>query len=123
MEIIERHRAKNREYLLDITDRWKSPNDFLKWCNVALKKIGNVNIAGRGGKKHIKPEWPEISTYWARHSWATIAADIDVPDAVISCALGHSTVNPTTGIYIDRNKKKVDEANRRVIDWVLYGKA
>lgn len=122
MEIIERHRAKNGNGLLDITDRWKSHRDFQKYCNIALKKIGKTERKGRGGKKEIIPEWPELSTYWARHSWATIAADIDVPDAVISCALGHSTVNPTTGIYIDRNKKKVDEANRRVIDWVLYGK-
>ena len=116
MEIIKKHLAKNGDGLLDITDRWSDHRGFQKYCNEALKKIGETKRVGRGGKKVIKPEWPELSTYWARHSWATIAADIDVPDAVISCALGHSTVNPTTGIYIDRNKKKVDEANRRVID-------
>ena len=27
-----------------------------------------------------------------------------------------------TDIYIDFDRKKVDEANRRVLDWVLYGK-
>lgn len=120
MEIINRY--KGTTGLLSIADRWKSHRDFQKFCNIELKKIGSMERVGRGGKKVIKSEWPELSTYWARHSWATIAADIDVPDAVISCALGHSTVNPTTGIYIDRNKKKVDEANRRVIDWVFYGK-
>ncbi len=122
MEIIDRHRSQNGNGLLDITDRWKNPNDFIKNMNIALKKIGKLEIVGRGGKKKIKAEWPDLSTYWTRHSWATIAADIDIPDAVISCALGHSTVNPTTGIYIDRNKKKVDRANRKVLDWVLYGK-
>lgn len=30
--------------------------------------------------------------------------------------------NSTTAIYIERDQRKVDEANRRVIDWVLYGK-
>lgn len=65
----------------------------------------------------------ELTTYWARHSWATIAAELDIPDAVISQALGHgSDTNPTTAIYIHRNDKKVDEANRKVLDWVLYGK-
>lgn len=122
MEIIDRHRSQNGDGLLDITDRWKNPNDFIKNMNIALKKIGKLEIVGRGGKKKIKAEWPDLSTYWTRHSWATIAADIDIPDAVISCALGHSTVNPTTGIYIDRNKKKVDRANRKVLDWVLYVK-
>jgi integrase len=61
----------------------------------------------------------DLSCYWARHSWATIAASIDIPDDTIALALGHSAANPTTSIYIERDKKKVDEANRRVIDYVL----
>ena len=65
---------------------------------------------------------PHVTTYWARHSWATIAAAIDVPDDTIAAALGHSSANATTSIYIERERRKVDEANRRVIDWVLYGK-
>lgn len=64
----------------------------------------------------------KITTYFARHSWATIAAELDIPDDVISQALGHAARNSTTAIYIERNIRKVDEANRRVIDWVLYGK-
>ena len=63
-----------------------------------------------------------ITSYWARHSWATIAASIDIPDDVISLALGHSARNATTAIYIERDRRKIDEANRRVIDWVWYGK-
>ena len=64
----------------------------------------------------------KITTYFARHSWATIAAELDIPDDVISQALGHAARNSTTAIYIERNIRKVDEANRKVIDWVLYGK-
>lgn len=63
---------------------------------------------------------PGLTTYWARHTWATIAAELDVPDAVISQALGHSGANRTTEIYIRRNHRKVDTANRRVLDYVLY---
>lgn len=62
-----------------------------------------------------------ITTYYARHSWATIAASLDVPDDVISQALGHAARNSTTAIYIERSQRKVDEANRRVIDFVLKG--
>lgn len=121
MEIIERHRAKDGKGLLDITDRWSSHRDFQKNCNIALKKIGKVKRVGHGGKKIIKPEWPEISTYWARHSWGTIAYSIDIPKDIISQALGHSSGSAVTEIYIERDQKKVDEANRKVIDWVLYG--
>lgn len=122
MEIIERHRAKNGNGLLDITDRWKSHRDFQKYCNIALKKIGKTERKGRGGKKKIIPEWPELSTYWARHSWATIAYSIGVSKDVISQALGHSSGSAITEIYIERDQLKVDEANRKVLDWVLYGK-
>lgn len=120
MEIIERYRGEN--FLLDILDRCKDHRDYRKRLNMALKKIGQVERTGRGGKKKIIPVCPGISSYWARHTWATIAADLDIPDATISLALGHAAENSTTDIYIRRNLKKVDEANRRVLDWVLYGK-
>lgn len=41
---------------------------------------------------------------------------------MISKGLGHSFGLSVTDIYIDFDNSKVDEANRRVIDYVLYGK-
>ena len=63
-----------------------------------------------------------VTSYWARHTWATLAASLDIPDDVISLALGHSARNATTDIYIERDRKKVDDANRRVIDYIYYNK-
>lgn len=60
-----------------------------------------------------------ITAYSARHSWATVAAALDIPDDTIALALGHTPSNATTDIYIRRDLKKVDEANRKVIDYVL----
>jgi integrase len=76
---------------------------------------------GRGGKKIFKPLFPELTTYWARHTWATIAASLDIPKETIAAALGHGG-NTVTDIYIDFDQRKVDDANRRVIDYVLYDK-
>lgn len=64
---------------------------------------------------------PGITTYWARRSWATIAASLDIPKETIAHALGHGG-HTVTDIYIDFDHGKVDEANRRVIDFVLYNK-
>lgn len=119
MEIIERYRGKN--YLLDILDRWKSHKDFMLKMNKALKMMGPYKRVGRGGKKVRQPLFPKISTYWARHSWATIAASLDISRDVIAHGLGHGN-NTVTDIYIDFDQSKVDDANRKVIDWVLYGK-
>ena len=65
---------------------------------------------------------PRISSYWARHTWATLAADLDIPIETISAALGHAHGCATTAIYIRFNNKKIDAANRKVLDWVLYDK-
>lgn len=120
MEIINRYAGKNK--LLLLSERWADHRNFRHQINKALQRVGKVERIGRGGKKVITPLFPELTTYWARHTWATIAAELDIPDAVISQALGHAGENTTTEIYIKRNQKKVDEANRKVLDWVLYGK-
>lgn len=123
MEIIEKYRGKSG--LLCIADRWSDHHNFLHQCNKALQSIGVTKRSGRGGKKSVIPEWPELSTYWARHSWATIARKIGVSVDDIALALGHSDgKHETTFIYIDESEvlEAVDRANRRVLDWVLYGK-
>lgn len=63
----------------------------------------------------------DITSYWSRHSWATIAASLDIPKDVIAAALGHGGYS-VTDIYIEFDMKKVDEANRKVIDFVWYNK-
>ena len=59
-----------------------------------------------------------LSTNWARHTWATIAAELEIPIETISHALGHQIGSPVTAIYVAYNQKKVDDANRRIIDYI-----
>lgn len=118
-EIIDRYPGK--DWLLPILDHWKDHHDFTLKMNHVLKKIGPVKRVGLGGKKIYDPLFPKISTYWARHSWATIAASLDIPKETIAHALGHGG-NTVTDIYIEFDQRKVDQANRMVLDWVLYGK-
>lgn len=119
MEIIEKHRGN--DWLIDVLDRYTDHNDFTRRMNKTLQKIGPVKRVGRGGKKIYDPIFPKLTTYWVRHSWATIAMSIDISKDVISHALGHGN-NTVTDIYIEFDQSKVDEANRKVIDWVFYGK-
>ncbi len=119
MEIIEKYRGKN--WLLNILDGYNDYHDFTKHMNNALKNIGPLKRSGLGGKKERKPLFPNISSYWARHSWATIASSLDIPRDTIAHALGHGG-NTVTDIYIDFDQQKVDDANRKVLDWVLYKK-
>lgn len=116
LAIIEKYKGEN--YLLDVLDHCTYYKDFLHRMGVGLKKIGECERKGRGGKKEIKALFPDLSSYWARHTWATIAASLDIPKETISAALGHEIGSPITSIYIKFDQKKVDEANRLVIDYV-----
>ena len=59
-----------------------------------------------------------LTSYWARHSWASIASDLDFSKEVIAHGLGHGN-NSVTDTYINFNIKKVDNANRVIIDYIL----
>lgn len=55
-----------------------------------------------------------LSTYWARHTWATIGKKEQVPLQVLSECLGHSSER-TTLIYLGLLENSVlDEANRTI---------
>lgn len=116
MEIINRYRGER--YLINIMDEFKSYKNFLHRMGICLKEIGEVERKGLGGKKIRQPLFPELSSYWSRHTWATIAAELEIPVETISEALGHEYGCSTTSIYIAFDKKKVDAANRKVIDFV-----
>ncbi len=121
LKIINRYRGDNG--LVCIADRWSNHLNFLHRLNTELKRMGSVERVGRGGKKVRTPAFPELSSYWCRHTWATIAYnECGVPEDVIGQALGHSSGHGVTDVYIDKGQRLVDEANRRVIDRVLYGK-
>ena len=120
MALIQKYKGKN--WLIDILDHWDSDVFFRKKMNKHLQKIGPVTRSGLGGKKEYDPLFPKLTTYYARHTWASIASDLDIPIETISAGLGHEYGNPITRIYIHYDNKKVDIANRKVIDWVMYGK-
>ena len=55
-----------------------------------------------------------LTSYVARHSWATIAKRSGIPTAVISEGLGHTT-EKTTQIYLASFENDVlDQANKTI---------
>lgn len=116
LKIIDRYKGK--DYLLNVLDEYKNYKDFLHRMGIGLKQIGETERKGLGGKKTRNPLFPDLSSYWARHTWATIAASLDIPKETIAAALGHEIGSPVTSIYINFDQKKVDEANRKVIDLI-----
>lgn len=121
-EILKKY--KGETYLLNILDRYSNYKDYAQKLNNNVREIGEMNWVEKrikGKRRMVKernPLLPAITTYWARHTWATIAHKVGISKDVISMALGHEFGQKVTGIYIDLDMEKVDEANRLVIDYV-----
>lgn len=120
IEIINRYRGK--EYLLNILEGYKDYRDFTHRMNIGLKKIGELTWVENAAKtkkntKAIKAFFPDISSYWARHTVATLAKSIGVSIDTIAAMLGHEQ-NTVTHIYIDYDLDLIDKANRKLIDYV-----
>lgn len=107
LEIINKYRG--RIFLLDLLDRYKNVHTFTIAFSKHLQSING---------------YQNLTSYWARHTWATIASELDIPVDVISQALGHSfsTGAKVTQVYINFNQHKIDLANRKVMDYILYDK-
>ncbi|MBQ6254717.1 MAG: phage integrase SAM-like domain-containing protein [Bacteroidales bacterium] len=107
LEIIDKYKGK--KYLLNILDTYSCTHHWTAKVDAALKSIANRN------------KLPDVTMYWARHTWATLAcADLGIDLSTISDALGHQPERRVTLAYIKRKDfSKVDEANRKVIDYSL----
>lgn len=120
LEIIQKYKGQTN--LLCLADRWSDYRNFRHQMNNAIKRIGKAQGKGKKDKRDDGP-FSEVTSYFARHTWATLAYELGISEDVISQALGHQGSGArVTEVYIRRNMDKVDEANRKVIDWVFYNK-
>nr|DAG32211.1 MAG TPA: Integrase [Caudoviricetes sp.] len=103
LRIIEKYKGEKK--LLRFSEHFKTVDSATVMINKKLAKV-------RQG----------LTTYYARHTWASIAFNLGIPKDVVSLALGHSFGVRVTDTYINADLSRVDEANRRVIDYVLYNK-
>lgn len=80
----------------------------LRRFNRRLKQLGEYRLGLTG-----------LSSYQARHTWATAAYHCEVHPGIISEAMGHSSIG-ITEIYLKPFRdQRIDRANRQVIDFVL----
>lgn len=117
-EIINRYQGN--KYLLNFIEYKKEiakknrkvplHKDIVDYTNRLLKKVA--------GEAELDVP---LSTYFARHSLATIARNIGVPKDDIRSLLGHGE-NSITDIYIDLDLERIDKAMRMVLDAITCKK-
>ncbi len=108
-EILDKYDLSNSSYLLPVIkdmnqNERKQYENALRMVNNKLKEIAKI----------ICLPIP-LSTYVARHSWASIAKSKNIPISVISEGMGHDS-EVTTRIYLSSlDSSIVDQANLLII--------
>lgn len=119
MEIIAMHKSRKKDRLLSFLEEGDATitNTFANNLTRHLRTIGEKERHSYYVTVH--PIEEGITSYWSRHTWATMASELDIPMEVIGRSLGHSLWdNAVTSTYIKYDTKKIDEANRKVIDYL-----
>lgn len=115
LEIIRRLRNsdENSPYLFPLIhnpgkDEYRQYQNALRGFNYRLKKLKEY-INGVTG----------LTSYTARHSWATIANYRDYQPELISNAMGHSSVKVTETYFKKHTDEGINEMNRGIISYVF----
>ena len=122
-EIIERYADSNSDFIFPILrnlknskaskvsegyEKWKKTANALTAYNKNLKKLAGL----AGISEHL-------TSYVARHSWATMASQEGIPMATISRGMGHES-EKTTRIYISQiDYSDVGRANRQILSRIF----
>ena len=109
--IINRYMDEKSEYIFPIIksdDKGEAYKQYRSAINIYNRNLGILSdMIGSGCK---------LSSYTARHSWATAARKHDVPISVISAGMGHSS-ETTTQIYLKSIEDDVvDRVNAEIIN-------
>lgn len=111
-QLIDKYAGK--ELLLEFAEGRNYRNFNNRLCPAMHKIREHINAHAKDGFV-----LPDFTMYWARHTWASIANYLEIPIDTIGVGLGHSQKS-ITDLYIDRDPRKIEKANRKVLDYVLY---
>lgn len=115
-EITDKYSNPDSQYLLPII---KSPlqhtEKYEEEYSLYLNSRHLTNYHLRMLSKELEI-FPPLTMYVARHSWASIAKQKNIPLSVISDGLGHES-EKTTRIYLATlSNSIIDEANKQIIE-------
>jgi len=117
LRILEVYKGKSSKYLLpilsnsvieDSTEAKKLIRQWIKTTNKWINKLGEkCKVDGN------------LTTYVARHTWATTAKRLGYSNELIAEAMGHEYGNKITNIYLDTfDQSVIDDLNEKVQSFI-----
>ena len=107
--LVEKYRDRTGKRVFNFYQHYSTADAFNKAINYGLKQIGTI----------LQIE--DLEYYAARHSWATLAVNkVEIDKYTVHSALNHiDEAMKVTDIYIERDFRIENEANRKVIEFVF----
>lgn len=114
VDIMSRYADIDSPYVFPVLTSTDREEAYVQYKRALTKHNRNLKVLSAMVDSSVA-----LSTYSARHSWATSARDRNIPVSVISAGLGH-TSERTTRIYISTlDNSVVDRANELIISGIL----
>lgn len=117
LEIIDKYHCEDTEFVFPILSQagekeiYQQYREKLSYYNKLLKQLS----------AQLRKEC-QLTSYVARHTWASVAYSSEIGLPVISQALGHNTPT-TTLVYVkELGTNMIDEANSKLISMILRNK-
>ena len=108
-EIIDKYARKGSTYLFPIL----TSSDHEQAMREYERKRSKYNrLLGQLAKK---AQLPHLTSYVARHSWASIAYSNNVGLPIISKAMGHTSTQTTLTYISEINDQRIEEANFQLV--------
>ena len=112
MKKLSRNTPRYSPYIFPLISSPEGTEAAYKEYQRALRKFNHrLNRLSQNMPTHL-------STYTARHTWATMAYYCEIHQGIISEAMGHSSIAVTETYLKPFNNDRIDEANERVIEYV-----
>lgn len=103
------HLTTGSPYMFPIIVR-EDGTEYWQYLRMQAKVNRALKLIGR--KVGLKIPF---TTYVARHTWASVARNMDFPIAIISEGMGHRSYK-TTQVYLDSiDSTRINDANRKII--------
>lgn len=121
MKLIKRYKSNHSSspYLFSFFDGLRDGQEIYKEYQLQLRKL-NYGLSKL--PKYCRMKDIKISSYTARHTWATLAKYCQIPEEIISEGLGHSSLKVTRTYLKSFEGDELAKANRIVMEYIFTGK-
>lgn len=137
--VYRRHKTRQQLYITVENCAHKIIKRYARECKSSAYLLPILNAVGEQGYKQYKSALrlynkhlnqisemiqitPHLTSYVARHTWASTAREKGIPVSIISTGMGHSS-EKVTYVYLESlDNKTMSEANKKIISAVTSKK-